>query len=90
MNLTELRARQADRKEAYTADPSQARTAISASADFRDDGITATVDGWAGPIRAGLHEAIGGDGTEFLEEPIVVCAQKSKCERPLLHEVNAQ
>ena len=64
MNVTELRARQAPLKQRYRDDPASARTAVAATADWRDPGITATVDGWLGPVRAGLHTATGGDGTD--------------------------
>jgi uncharacterized OsmC-like protein len=79
MDVGELRARQAPLKERYRSDPASARTPVSATADFRDDGITATVDGWAGPVRAGLHRATGGDGSDacsgdMLVEAILACA----------------
>jgi uncharacterized OsmC-like protein len=79
MNLIELRARQATLKAKYAADPAQARTPITAHADYRDDGITCTVDGWAGPVRAGLHEATGGDGADacsgdMLMQALLGCA----------------
>ena len=64
MDVQTLRARQRPLKERYTADPASAITPLHAEADFRDDGITATVDSWAGPIRAGLHTATGGDGSD--------------------------
>lgn len=64
MDVTTLRAAQKPLKERYTADPASAITPLRADADFRDDGITATVDSWAGPIRAGLHTATGGDGSD--------------------------
>ena len=62
MDITTLRASQATLKERYRTDPQAARTPLSATADWRDSGITTTVDGWAGPVRAGLHLATGGDG----------------------------
>ncbi len=79
MDATTLRQLQAPRREQYRADPSGARTPISAVADFRDDGITCTVDGWAGPVRAGLHPATGGDGSDacsgdLLMEALLACA----------------
>ena len=36
----------------------------AASATFADPGITATVATWAGAVRAGLHPATGGDGSD--------------------------
>ena len=64
MDITALRARQVTLKDRYRDDASTARTPLSASADWRDDGITTTVAGWAGPVRAGLHPATGGDGQD--------------------------
>ena len=60
----ELRARQAPLKERYREDPAAARVPLEAVGDWRDDGITATIDGWAGPVRAGLHPATGGNGQD--------------------------
>jgi uncharacterized OsmC-like protein len=42
-------------------------------------GITCAVNGWAGPVRAGLHAAAGGDGQDacsgdLLLEALVACA----------------
>jgi uncharacterized OsmC-like protein len=37
---------------------------MHATATFADPGVTATVDTWAGPVRAGLHPATGGDGSD--------------------------
>ena len=64
MDVETLRAAQRPLKEKYTADPRSAITPLRASADFRDGGITATVDSWGGPVRAGLHTATGGDGSD--------------------------
>ena len=41
--------------------------------------MTCTVDGFAGPVRAGLHAATGGDGTDacsgdLLLEALLACA----------------
>lgn len=79
MDATTLRARQAPLREQYAADPESALTRISAEADFGDDGITCTVAGWAGPVRAGLHRATGGDGSDacsgdMLLEALLACA----------------
>ena len=53
MDVTELRARQTPLKERYRSDPETARTPLSATADWREPGITSTVETWAGPARAG-------------------------------------
>jgi len=79
MDLTELRVRQAELKAAYSADPRRARTPINARANFGDDGITCTVDTWAGVVRAGLHQATGGEGGDacsgdMLMEALLGCA----------------
>ena len=79
MDRDALRVAQAPVRERYKADPSSAITAIRADGDYRDDGMTCTVDTFAGPIRAGLHLATGGDGTDacsadLLLQALVACA----------------
>jgi uncharacterized OsmC-like protein len=79
MDRSELRALQAPLREQYAADPGSAATPLHARADLRDPGVTATVEGWAGPVRAGLHRATGGDGSDacsgdMLLEALLACA----------------
>lgn len=79
MDATELRAAQAPLKDRYRAHPASALTPLSAEAVFVDPGITCTVEGWAGPVRAGLHRATGGDGTDacsgdMLLQALLACA----------------
>lgn len=79
MDAIELRARQAPLKQRYRDDPTTATARIRAVADFRDDGITATVQTWAGPVRAGLHPSTGGDGSDacsgdLLLQAVLACA----------------
>lgn len=79
MDRTTLRTLQAPLRERYAADPAAALTPLHAAADFRDDGVTCTVDGFAGPVRAGLHTATGGDGSDacsgdLLLEALLACA----------------
>ncbi|KRC61705.1 osmotically inducible protein OsmC [Agromyces sp. Root81] len=79
MDATELRARQAPLKQRYRDDPDAAITPAAAHGSFADPGITATVDGWAGSVRAGLHPATGGDGgdacsTDLLLQALLACA----------------
>jgi uncharacterized OsmC-like protein len=79
MDATRMREIQAPLKSTYTSDPAAARTPLEAHASFRDDGITCTVDSWAGPVRAGLHAATGGDGGDacsgdMLLDALVACA----------------
>jgi uncharacterized OsmC-like protein len=79
MDATELRAMQAPLKQQYKHDPDTARTPLRATGAFDEPGITATVQGWAGPVRAGLHRATGGDGQDacsgdMLMEALLACA----------------
>ena len=78
MDAAELRALQAPFKQRYREDPDSAQTPLTASAAWSEYGITCTVDGFAGPVRAGLHPATGGDGrdacsAEMLLEAVVAC-----------------
>jgi uncharacterized OsmC-like protein len=79
MDASQLRESQAPLKQHYRDDPDSARTPIGARADFRDEPVTCTVDGWSGPVRAGLHRATGGDGADacsgdLLLEALLACA----------------
>jgi uncharacterized OsmC-like protein len=79
MDRTTLRETQAPLKQRYRDDPAAALTPLRAAASFDDDGITCTVRTWAGPVRAGLHPATGGDGSDacsgdMLLEALVACA----------------
>jgi uncharacterized OsmC-like protein len=79
MDATTLRARQAPLREQYTEDPDSSRTPLSADGSFADPGVTATIDGFAGPVRAGLHPATGGDGDDacsgdLLLQALLACA----------------
>ena len=62
MDSTALRELQAPLKARYRDEPTSALTPLEATGAFDDPGVTCTVDGWAGPVRAGLHPATGGDG----------------------------
>ena len=79
MDQSSLRELQAPLREQYRSEPDSARTPLSAQGDYRDAGVTCTVEGWAGPVRAGLHPATGGDGTDacsgdMLLEALLACA----------------
>lgn len=79
MDATTLRAQQAPLKARYREEPATALTRVAARGDCRDGGVTCTVDSWAGPVRAGLHRATGGDGTDacsgdMLLEALAACA----------------
>ena len=79
MDSSSLRERQAPLKERYRSDPAAARTPLGATGDFSAEGVTCTVDGWAGPVRAGLHPATGGDEADacsgdMLLQALLACA----------------
>ncbi|MGQ0465261.1 MAG: OsmC family protein [Sporichthyaceae bacterium] len=79
MDAAALRELQAPVREKYKADPTAARTPLRARGTYVDPGLTATVDGFAGPVRAGLHTATGGDGSDacsgdMLLEALLACA----------------
>lgn len=79
MDAAALRELQAPLKRQYRDDPGVARTPIGARGDYRDPGVTCTIDGWAGPVRAGLHPATGGGGSDacsgdMLLEAVAGCA----------------
>src|SRR2546423_4610592 len=74
-----LRALQRPLKDSYRTDPASALTPSRAVARLDGDGITATVEGWAGDVTAGLHPATGGDGTlacsaDLLLQAVAACA----------------
>lgn len=79
MDPSRLRELQAPLKQKYADDPATARTPLHARGDFSTDGVTASVEGWPGPVRAGLHQATGGDGSDacsgdMLLEALLACA----------------
>lgn len=79
MDAKQLRAIQAPLKQQYRDDPGSARTPVSARGAFEDPGITATVQTWAGPVRAGQHRATGGDrrdacSADMMMEALLGCA----------------
>jgi uncharacterized OsmC-like protein len=79
MDAEQLREAQAPLRGRYRDDPGSAHTSLSARADYRDPGVTCIVDSFAGPARAGLHRATGGDGSDacsgdMLLEALLACA----------------
>jgi uncharacterized OsmC-like protein len=79
MDSSTLREMQAPLKQRYRDEPASAITALEAAGTFDEDGITCTVQSWAGPIRAGLHPATGGDGSDacsadMLLQALLACA----------------
>ncbi|CAN7497420.1 OsmC family protein [Terrabacter sp. LjRoot27] len=78
MNRDELRAAQEPLKARYREDPASAVHLLSASAVFGEP-VTVEVRTAAGAVRAGLHPAAGGDGSDacsgdMLMEALVACA----------------
>jgi uncharacterized OsmC-like protein len=52
---------------------------LEAEASFESQGVTALVQTWSGPVRAGLHPATGGDGSDacsgdMLLQALLACA----------------
>src|SRR3954452_16228405 len=79
MDPATLRGLQAPLKDQYRTDPASARTPLAATGECDGDAVTCTVAGWAGPVRAGLHPATGGDGSDacsgdLLLEAVLACA----------------
>jgi uncharacterized OsmC-like protein len=79
MDSSTLREMQAPLKQRYRNEPASAITALEATGTFDEDGITCTVQSWAGPVRAGLHPATGGDGSDacsgdMLLQALLACA----------------
>ena len=79
MDSTAMRELQAPLKARYRDEPTSALTPLEATGAFDDPGVTCTVDGWAGPVRAGLHPATGGDGGDacsgdMLLQAVLACA----------------
>jgi uncharacterized OsmC-like protein len=78
VNRDELRAAQEPLKARYREDPGAALHPVSASAVFGEP-VTVEVRTAAGAVRAGLHPATGGDGSDacsgdMLMEALVACA----------------
>ena len=79
MDARTLRAAQAPLKDRYREDPGAARTPVRGRADFSTPDVTTAVGSWAGQVRAGLHRATGGDGSDacsgdMLMEALAACA----------------
>ncbi|HEV7211735.1 MAG TPA: OsmC family protein [Blastococcus sp.] len=79
MDAAALRELQAPLKQRYRDDPATAMATMEARGDYSAPGITATVQTWAGPVRAGLHPFTGGDGSDacsgdMLLQALLACA----------------
>lgn len=79
MDRTALRALQDTVRSRYKDDPTTAITPLHASGTWEGEGVTTTVATWAGDVRAGLHPATGGDGSDacsgdMLLQALVGCA----------------
>ena len=79
MDAAQLRDLQAPIKQRYRDEPASACVTMHAEATFADPGVTATVQTWAGPARAGLHPSTGGDGSDacsgdMLLQALLACA----------------
>jgi uncharacterized OsmC-like protein len=79
MNAEQLRAAQAPLKQRYRETPEAALVPARAEARLDLDDVACVVPGWQGEVRAGLHPATGGAGTEacsadMLLQALVACA----------------
>lgn len=79
MDAATLRELQAPLKQLYRDDPLSSRTPLEAEASFETEGVTALVQTWSAPARAGLHPATGGDGSDacsgdMLLQALLACA----------------
>jgi uncharacterized OsmC-like protein len=79
MDAAALRELQKPLKTKYRETPDAASTPLVADGRFEGDRITTTVDTAAGPVRAGLHPATGGNGSDacsgdMLLQALVACA----------------
>lgn len=79
MNREKLRQRQAPLKEQYTANPAAGILTMKVTGEIDQAGIAIDIPTHAGPAKAGLHPAAGGDGTmacsgDMLLEALVGCA----------------
>jgi uncharacterized OsmC-like protein len=79
MDAATLRELQAPLKQRYRDDPLSSRTPLEAAASFETEGVTTLVQTWSGPVRAGLHPATGGDGSDacsgdMLLQALLACA----------------
>lgn len=78
MDAETLRAKQGPLKEKYKTDPDAALIRLRGRADLAP-GVSAVARTKGGPVRAGLHPATGGDGSEacsgdMLLESLAACA----------------
>ena len=79
MNPDQLKALQAPVKNRYRDDPTGARLTLRATGKLAANRIICEVDTFKGPVPAGLHPAVGGDGKDacsgdMLLEALVGCA----------------
>ena len=79
MDAATLRELQAPLKQRYRDDPLSSRTPLEAAASFETEGVTTLVQTWSDPVRAGLHPATGGDGSDacsgdMLLQALLACA----------------
>jgi uncharacterized OsmC-like protein len=79
MNADDLRAMQAPLKDKYRADAATAVVTLTARGELDDSAIACNVETGKALVKAGLHPATGGDGSQacsgnMLLEALVACA----------------
>jgi uncharacterized OsmC-like protein len=79
MTKEELRSKQAPLKELYKSDPAKAVVTLHAKGETAEGDVCCSVETFAGKVKAGLHPATGGNGSEacsgdMLLEALAACA----------------
>jgi uncharacterized OsmC-like protein len=79
MNQQELREAQGPIKARYRDEPEEALVTMTAVGDLDARDVACVVETMAGPVRAGLHPAAGGDGSyacsgDMLLQALAACA----------------
>src|SRR5438105_1144526 len=79
MSADELKALQAPVKSLYREHPERAFLTLRARGTLEKDSVRCAVNTFNGPVPAGLHEAVGGDGKDacsgdMLLQALVGCA----------------
>jgi uncharacterized OsmC-like protein len=75
----DLKAIQAPLKRAYQAEPARAKIVLAATGEIDFESVTCQLTSSRGPLTAGLHPLVGGDGGsacsgELLLEALVACS----------------
>ena len=86
MDRTELAARQRPLRQAYLEDAGRARVPARAVAVLDGESVGVTLDTDQGQLRAGLHQATGGDGGDVCSADLL-CQSLAACAGVTLRSV---